>query len=255
MRRLLLAAAVLAAFIVAPAARAWTWPVEGTVLRAFALTADPYAGGQHRGIDVAAPEGSPVRAASSGTVSFVGSVPNGGKVVTIQTGSGYAVTALQLGSTAVVRGAAIEEGAIVGAVGPSSDTVTAEPHVHLGVRVAAEPEGYVDPLSLLPPRSPAAPVPQPVPLPQPVPAPQPAPAPQPVAVQQLAPVPQPAAPQLPPPPQGQPPSAQQPVQQPGAPGRSRCQSSSRLRSPSPPRRLDRCRRLDRRRRLDRCRRR
>ena len=39
-------------------------------------------------------------------------------------------------------------------VGESSDAVTLQPHVHLGVRVAADPNGYVDPLGLLP-RAPA----------------------------------------------------------------------------------------------------
>ena len=55
MRRVLSAAVVLAAFAAVPVAAAWTWPVDGPVLRAFSLGSDAYAGGQHRGVDVGAP--------------------------------------------------------------------------------------------------------------------------------------------------------------------------------------------------------
>src|SRR6478736_2703047 len=53
MRRMLLAFLLLA-LVAAPTAGAWSWPVGGAVLRTFSLGDDPYAGGQHRGIDVAA---------------------------------------------------------------------------------------------------------------------------------------------------------------------------------------------------------
>ena len=61
-------------------ARAWTWPVDGPVLRPFAFdSAHPYDGGQHRGIDIGAPSGAPVRSPADGLVAFAGTVPNGGK--------------------------------------------------------------------------------------------------------------------------------------------------------------------------------
>jgi hypothetical protein len=159
MRRILVLA-VSASLVASPAAHAWTWPVEGPVLRSFSLGDNPYAGGQHRGIDVGAAVGTEVRAPAAGTVSFVGSVPNGGRALTIQTEDGYAVTLLQLAAVDVMRGVIITEGAYVGRVGESEDAVTREPHVHLGIRVAADRDGYVDPLTLLPPREavvPAAP--------------------------------------------------------------------------------------------------
>jgi hypothetical protein len=44
---------VLVVALAAPAtAGAWTWPTDGPVLRPFSLGSDPYAGGQHRGIDI-----------------------------------------------------------------------------------------------------------------------------------------------------------------------------------------------------------
>ena len=140
-------------------ALAWTWPVDGPVLRPFVLGDDPYAGGQHRGIDVAAPAGSPVRAPAAGAISFAGTVPTGGKTITIRTADGYAVTLQHLGSYTVSRGAEVAEGAVIAAVGDGADAF-----VYLGVRHADDENGYVDPLGLLP-----APVPAPSP-PDPPPA-------------------------------------------------------------------------------------
>ena len=181
MRRVLVLAVLLAAALAAaPASIAWTWPVSGQVLRPFSLGPDPYAGGQHRGVDIGAELGASVAAPAAGTVSFAGAVPGGGRAVTIQTDTGYAVTLLQLASAEVARGDVVAEGDVVGVVGASADAVTPSPHVHLGVRVASEPEGYVDPLGLLPPRPPepaAAASPPPVPVSEPAPAAVPAPGP------------------------------------------------------------------------------
>ena len=159
------------ALVLAPAGLAWTCPLDGTVLRPFSFGDNPYAGGLHRGIDVGGEVGNTVRTPVGGTVSFVGTVPSGGTAVTIQTSDGYSVTLLQLESAVVSRGAIVDEGAVVGAVGRSHDAVTIAPHVHLGVRVTAEPEGYVDPLGLLPgcgqaaaDAQPAEPAPVPVPI-------------------------------------------------------------------------------------------
>ena len=69
MRHMLLVAAV-AALLVAPLARAWTWPSDGAVLQAFSFDpAHPYAAGQHRGIDIAGSAGAAVVAPAGGTVS------------------------------------------------------------------------------------------------------------------------------------------------------------------------------------------
>ena len=179
-------AAVIASLAATPGALAWIWPAEGPVLARSPVSSDPYAAGQHRGVDIGADLGRPVVAPAGGTVSFVGFVPGGGLQVTIATDDGYAVTLLQLGATSVERGSTLTEGTEVGVVGESSDAATLQPHVHLGVRIAADPNGYVDPLGLLPARQPApAPPPSlpepPVAAPPPavtaeIPAPQPAPA-------------------------------------------------------------------------------
>src|SRR5438552_17416895 len=96
-------------------ARAWVWPVDGPVLRPFSFDhAHPFAGGQHRGVDLGAPTGAKVVAPADGVVSFAGTVPTGGKTVSIQTPLGYSATLVHLGSIGVSRGARITEGSVVG---------------------------------------------------------------------------------------------------------------------------------------------
>ena len=171
MRRLLVLLPVLIAFQAGvPPALAWTWPAAGPVLRPFTLGDDPYAGGQHRGVDIAGEAGTPIRAPSAGVVSFAGTVPGGGRAVTVQTAAGYSVTLVHLGSIAVERDEALSEGATVGVIGPTGDVEHLEPYVHLGIRLTSDPHGYLDPLSFLPAReAPLPPAPPPTPL-DPVPA-------------------------------------------------------------------------------------
>ena len=171
MKRLVILLPVLFALQVGvQPALAWTWPVDGPVLRPFKLGDDPYAGGQHRGIDIGEPVGTPVRAAAGGTVSFAGTVPVSGRSVTIQSVDGYSVTLVQLGTIGVARGAAVAEGEVVGSIGPSGEPGVAAPHVHLGVRLTSDPNGYLDPLRFLPPRPAEAPQADPAPAPAPEPA-------------------------------------------------------------------------------------
>ena len=107
----------LAALALSSSAGAWSWPADGDMLRPFAFGGDAYAAGQHRGIDVAGPEGSSVRAPATGTVSFAGSLPTYGKGVTITTPDGYAVTLVHLGSIGVAKGDAVIEGDPIGTMG------------------------------------------------------------------------------------------------------------------------------------------
>jgi hypothetical protein len=145
------AAALIAMILAAPAA-SWAWPAGGQVIRAFSLGDDPYAGGQHRGVDIAGEAGSSVLAPAAGTVSFAGSVPGSGRTVTIRTSDGYAVTLVGLGSIGVAKNALLSEGEPVGtiAVAPGDGTPA---NVHLGVRIASDPDGYLDPLTFLPART------------------------------------------------------------------------------------------------------
>ena len=153
MKRLVILLPVLTAFQVgASPAHAWTWPVDGPVLKSFVFGSDPYAPGQHRGIDIGAPAGVRVVTPAAGTVAFAGTVPQGGRTVTIETADGYSASLVHLGSVSVRRGEAVAEGAAVGTIGPSGEPEVAEPYVHLGIRTAADRHGYLHPLTFLPPR-------------------------------------------------------------------------------------------------------
>jgi hypothetical protein len=149
-------ATLLAVFLLwAPAAYAWSWPVQGPVVQPFSYDeAHPYAAGQHRGVDIGADAaGESVIAPAAGTISFAGTVAANGKSVTIETPDGYSVTLTHLGSIAVAKGATVAEQEVVGTVGPSGTPEVDGPYVHLGIRVTTDPNGYVDPLGLLPPVS------------------------------------------------------------------------------------------------------
>jgi hypothetical protein len=203
MRRLLRRRSLLVLFLLlfVPAAGGWTWPVQGPVLQTFSFdSAHPYAADQHRGIAIGAGDGASVRAPASGIVSFAGTVPTNGKTLTIQTPSGLAVSLTHLGSIEVARNVSVDEGAVVGTVGPSGTPEFDVPYVHLGIREAANDQGYLDPLAFLPVLAPPAAVPEPA---QPADVPAPAPtlaSPQPVeapAVPAVPPAPVVEAPAVP----------------------------------------------------------
>ncbi|MEA2188916.1 MAG: hypothetical protein QOK16_3927 [Solirubrobacteraceae bacterium] len=168
---------VIAVLLAPPAASASTWrrPVEGTVLRPFVVVPDRFAPGSHRGVDLDAPVGTPVRAACGGRASFVGRVPGGGLTLSVRCGR-LVSTYQHLGGAVVRRGQVVLRGAVVGVVGRSGTPRSRTPHLHLGAREAVSGR-YVDPLSLIgdappaiPPLAPRAPSARPLPL-GPAPAP------------------------------------------------------------------------------------
>jgi murein DD-endopeptidase MepM/ murein hydrolase activator NlpD len=127
-----------------PAARhgTWRWPLHGTVVGRFrVMPRAPYARGQRRGIDVAAPPGSAVDAACAGRVTFTGALPRLGLAISVRCGA-LVATYLRLARVAVRRGAIVAPGQRLGALGPAG-------LLRLGARRAAERRGYVDPLTLV----------------------------------------------------------------------------------------------------------
>lgn len=165
-----------------PALAAWSWPLPGEVITPYRNGSDPYAGGQHRGIDIAGEVGDPVCAAEGGTVSFAGTAGSSGLTITVRTADGrFDTSYLHLSATAVGEGDRVAAGDRIGAVGVSGKRSAERPHLHFGVRDAGIRHAYRDPLSLLPAR-PVAPAPEP-PAAAPVTAPAPVaprPAPEPV---------------------------------------------------------------------------
>jgi Peptidase family M23 len=184
MRRLILVstATVLAFLLLVPSAWAeWIWPVHGDVITPYRNGTDPYASGQHRGIDIAAAMGATVVAATSGEVRFAGTAGSSGLTVSVRTADGrYDISYLHLSSTSVGEGDRVAAGQPVGAVGTSGTRSATEPHLHFGVRDAGSRHAYHDPLGFLPPPTTMQP-PRGAPAPEPAPVPiSPAPAPAPV---------------------------------------------------------------------------
>jgi murein DD-endopeptidase MepM/ murein hydrolase activator NlpD len=181
---------LIALFVFPPSAEAaWVWPVSGDVITPYRNGTDPYATGQHRGIDIAAPVGTPVVAAAGGEVRFAGTVGSSGLTIGIRSGEGYDTSYLHLSSLSVKAGARVSAGDRIGAVGTTGTRSATTPHLHFGVRDAGTRHGYHDPLALLPPpaSAPSAEPPAPAPAPAPMHAPAP-PAAAPVTAPRVAPV-------------------------------------------------------------------
>jgi hypothetical protein len=134
---------------VAPAA--WRPPVQGAVARPFD-PGRPFEAGRHRGIDLAATPGTPVRAPCGGPVAFAGRVGTSGRVVTVRCGP-WRVTHMPLATIAVRAGATVGKGALLGTVAASRD----HHGLHLGVRRDGTRFGYADPLRFLATARPAPP--------------------------------------------------------------------------------------------------
>jgi murein DD-endopeptidase MepM/ murein hydrolase activator NlpD len=113
------------------------------VERAFESPPTPYAAG-HRGVDLRAGPGVPVRAAAPGRVVFAGPVAGRG-VVAIALPGGLRITYEPV-RAALPVGAAVAAGQVVGFIqgGPSH---CAGGCLHWGLRRG---DSYADPLSLLP---------------------------------------------------------------------------------------------------------
>ncbi|WP_405193238.1 peptidoglycan DD-metalloendopeptidase family protein [Streptomyces anulatus] len=127
-----------------------SWPLAGrpSVLRGWEPPTGPYGPG-HRGVDLAAGPGERVLAATDGRVSFAGRVAGRGVVAIEVAGSGSP----PLRTTYEPVRALIEEGASTRAGQPVGVLEEGPFHcsegcLHWGLRRG---DGYLDPLSLLPP--------------------------------------------------------------------------------------------------------
>jgi murein DD-endopeptidase MepM/ murein hydrolase activator NlpD len=101
----------------------------------------------HDGIDLAAPEGTTVRAIAAGSVIYAGALSDGAVVVEIDHGSAVSLYGHLEPALLVVEGESVSAGEPIGAVGLTGTTTG--PHLHLGILVSGEP---IDPLLVLPAR-------------------------------------------------------------------------------------------------------
>jgi murein DD-endopeptidase MepM/ murein hydrolase activator NlpD len=126
-----------------PSAAGLIWPIEGTVTSGFGYRW----GRMHEGVDIAAAEGTPIRAAASGTVILMQSEYESGgygNYTCIDHGGGLSTCYAHQSSFATSTGAQVSQGDLIGYVGNTGHSYGA--HLHFEVRingVATDPLGYL----------------------------------------------------------------------------------------------------------------
>jgi len=118
----------------------WFWPAAG-------LLTSPFGPGHPLGIDVASSVGTPVYAANSGQITFVGGNPccSYGYHVIVDHGNGYETLYAHLSGFNYAAGDFVNGGDVIGYIGMTGRTTG--PHVHFELRRNGV---YQDPLNFLP---------------------------------------------------------------------------------------------------------
>jgi murein DD-endopeptidase MepM/ murein hydrolase activator NlpD len=142
--RLILALCALSVPMVAaaPVAPTWDWPVAPprVVVRPFIAPETEYGPG-HRGIDIASPVGSDIRAPADGVVHFSGMVA-GRPVLSIEH-DGALISSFEPVLSELTEGSTVRRGDLVGVLAPGHCDRSC---LHFGVRLHGQ---YVSPLNYL----------------------------------------------------------------------------------------------------------
>ncbi len=137
----------------------WIWPTRGRVTGVYGsgriLNGKPRQ--PHYGIDIAAPEGTPVRASADGTVvlAHVDMYYTGGTVI-LDHGHGLSSAYLHLAALRIEEGQFVRKGTVIGTVGSTGRSTGA----HLDWRVNLF-DIRIDPALLVPPMRASPPLPKP----------------------------------------------------------------------------------------------
>jgi len=123
-------------------AAGFRWPVRGRVIAGFGPKSN---GLQNDGINVAVPEGTPVKASEDGVVAYAGNELKGyGNLVLVRHSNGYVTAYAHASELLVKRGDTVKRGQVIAKSGQSG-SVTA-PQLHFEIRKGATP---VDPSQYL----------------------------------------------------------------------------------------------------------
>jgi murein DD-endopeptidase MepM/ murein hydrolase activator NlpD len=122
------------------------WPLRGKISSVFGTRVHPVfkTKSMHAGVDIAAPRGTPIKAAAPGEVLFEGWQKGYGRVLIIDHGRDYSTVYAHMSSTQVKEGAVVKAGTVIGAVGDTGATTGY--HLHFEVRVggaAKNPLNYL----------------------------------------------------------------------------------------------------------------
>jgi murein DD-endopeptidase MepM/ murein hydrolase activator NlpD len=118
------------------------WPVRGRVVTGYGAKTN---GKSNDGINVAVPEGTPVKAAEDGVVAYSGNELKGyGNLVLIRHSNGYVTAYAHASELLVKRGETIKRGQTIAKSGQSGEV--GSPQLHFEIRKGSSP---VDPLQFL----------------------------------------------------------------------------------------------------------
>ena len=118
------------------------WPVRGKVITSYGAKTN---GKANDGINLAVPEGTPVKAAEDGVVAYSGNELKGyGNLVLIRHSNGYVTAYAHASELLVKRGDTIKRGQVIAKSGQSGEV--ASPQLHFEIRKGSTP---VDPLQFL----------------------------------------------------------------------------------------------------------
>jgi murein DD-endopeptidase MepM/ murein hydrolase activator NlpD len=116
-----------------------SWPLLGRLMGPYGERTDPFSGegAYHRGVDISAPTGTPVKVTADGTVIHADRSSGFGRLVIVDHGNGVNTYYAHLSKFSVWPGQEVRRGDIVGLVG-SSGRATA-PHLHYEIRRGGVP--------------------------------------------------------------------------------------------------------------------
>jgi murein DD-endopeptidase MepM/ murein hydrolase activator NlpD len=123
------------------------WPVDGPVVSGFGSRTINGSYEYHPGIDIAVPEGTPIRAAATGSVNLLQSEAESGgygNFTCIDHGGGLSTCYAHQTSQAVSLGQSVSQGDIIGYTGCTGYCFG--PHLHFEVRIngsVTDPMGYL----------------------------------------------------------------------------------------------------------------
>jgi murein DD-endopeptidase MepM/ murein hydrolase activator NlpD len=118
------------------------WPARGRVIAGFGPKTN---GQQNDGINLAVPEGTPVKAAEDGVVAYAGNELKGyGNLVLVRHANGYVTAYAHASEIMVKRGDQIKRGQLVAKSGQTGNVTS--PQLHFEIRKGATP---VDPMQFL----------------------------------------------------------------------------------------------------------
>ncbi|MEJ2377151.1 MAG: LysM peptidoglycan-binding domain-containing M23 family metallopeptidase [Pseudolabrys sp.] len=118
------------------------WPVRGRIIAGFGRRPN---GTENDGINLAVPEGTPIKAAESGVVAYAGNELKGyGNLVLIRHADGYVSAYANASKLLVSRGEKVRRGQVIARAGQTGDVNS--PQLHFEIRKGSNP---VDPVKLL----------------------------------------------------------------------------------------------------------